>query len=327
VNALSAVYGGVARLRRSWYERRPASRARLPRPVISVGNIVAGGSGKTPVVAALAAVLTRMGHRPAILSRGYGRTNRPGDVVIVSDGTAPLVPVEESGDEPQMLARDVAGVPIVVCADRFRAGLAAIERFNPDALILDDGFQHLQLARTIDLLVISSADLTEQLLPSGRLREPLSAARTADAVLVYGDPENARRVASEVGVTRSFCVTRHLHPMRPLSESAGMIPARTAVAAVAGIARPERFFEALRHSHDVVRELVFADHHWFTAADVREVERQALEHGAVAVVTTAKDGVRLERHRTAMSLPWAILPIQVSIEPGVEFESWLQQRL
>ena len=328
MSALSAVYGGVARLRRSWYERRPASRARLPRPVISVGNIVVGGSGKTPVVAALATVLTRMGHRPAILSRGYGRTNRPGDVVIVSDGTGPLVPVEESGDEPQMLARDVAGVPIVVCADRFRAGLAAIERFNSDALILDDGFQHLQLARTIDLLVISPADLTEQVLPSGRLREPLSAARTADAVLVFGDAEDARRVAGDVGVPRSFFVTRHLRPLQILSESLGqLLPARAPVAAVAGIARPERFFDALRNGHDVVRELMFADHHWFTAADVREIERQALAHGAVAVVTTAKDGVRLERHRTAMSLPWAILPIEVSIEPGVEFEAWLRQRL
>ena len=327
MSALSAVYGGVARLRRSWYERRPAAKARLPRPVISIGNIVAGGSGKTPVVAALAAVLTRMGHRPAILSRGYGRTNRPGDVVIVSDGTSPLVPVEESGDEPQMLARDLPGVPIVVCADRFRAGLAAIERFNPDALILDDGFQHLQLARTIDLLVISSADLTEQLLPSGRLREPLSAARTADGVLVYGDTDHARQVASEVGVSHSFCVTRHLHPLRPFSESVRMLPTTGAVAAVAGIARPERFFDALRSSHDVVRELAFADHHWFSADDVREVERQAREHGAVAVVTTAKDGVRLERHRAVMSLPWAILPIQVSIEPGAAFESWLQQRL
>ena len=326
MSALSAVYGGVARLRRSWYERRPASRARLPRPVISVGNIVVGGSGKTPVVAALAAVLTRLGHRPAILSRGYGRTSRPGDLVIVSDGTGPLVTVEESGDEPQMLARDVAGVSIVVCADRFRAGLAAIERFNPDALILDDGFQHLQLARTIDLLVISPADLTEQVLPSGRLREPLSAARTADAVLVFGDAEDARRVAGDVGVSRSFFVTRHLRPLQLLSGPEGGHYA-TPVAAVAGIARPERFFDALRNGHDVVRELVFADHHWFTAADVREVERQALAHGAVAVVTTAKDGVRLERHRTAMLLPWAILPIEVSIEPGVEFESWLQQRL
>ena len=300
----------------------------MPRPVISVGNIVVGGSGKTPVVAALAAVLTRLGRRPAILSRGYGRTNRPGDVVIVSDGSSPLVPVEESGDEPQMLARDVAGVPIVVCADRFRAGLAAIERFNSDALILDDGFQHLQLARTIDLLVISPADLTEQVLPSGRLREPLSAARTADAVLVFGDAENARRVAGDVGVPQSFFVTRRLLPLQLLSAGppeGGHYATR--VAAVAGIARPERFFDALRHSHDVVRELVFADHHWFTASDVREVERQAREHGAVAVVTTAKDGVRLERHRAAMSLPWAILPIQVSIEPEAAFESWLQHRL
>ena len=327
MSALSAVYGGVARLRRSWYERRPASRARLPRPVISVGNIVVGGSGKTPVVAALAAALTRLGHRPAILSRGYGRTGRPGDLVIVSDGTAPLVPVEESGDEPQMLARDVAGVPIVVCADRFRAGLTAIERFNSDALILDDGFQHLQLARTIDLLVISPADLTEQVLPSGRLREPLSAARTADAVLVFGDAKDARRVAGDVGVSQSFFVTRRALPLQPLSGPPKGGHYEAPVAAVAGIARPERFFDALRNGHDVVRELVFADHHWFTAADVREVERQALAHGAVAVVTTAKDGVRLERHRTAMSLPWAILPIEVSIEPGVEFESWLQQRL
>jgi tetraacyldisaccharide 4'-kinase len=306
----------------------------LPRPVISVGNIVVGGSGKTPVVAALAAMLTRLGHRPAILSRGYGRTNRSGEVVIVSDGTSPLVPVEQSGDEPQMLARDLAGVPIVVCADRFRAGLAAIERFNPATLILDDGFQHLQLARTIDLLVISPADLTEQLLPSGRLREPLSAARTADAVLVFGDTADAQRVAGAVGVSTSFVVTRSLHPLRLLSDTGPaesdatqLPPAGAPVAAVAGIARPQRFFNSLRHSHDVVSELMFADHHWFTDADVREVERQAREHGAVAVVTTAKDGVRLERHRAAMSLPWAILPIQVSIEPGAAFESWLQQRL
>ena len=285
-----------------------------------------GGSGKTPVVAALAAVLTRLGHRPAILSRGYGRTNRPGDVVIVSDGKSALVPVEESGDEPQMLARDVAGVPIVVCADRFRAGLAAIERFNPTALILDDGFQHLQLARTIDLLVISPADLTEQVLPSGRLREPLSAARTADAVLVFGDAENARRVAAEVGVQTSFFVTRRLLPLQPFSGSASEHVAMP-VAAVAGIARPERFFDSLRHSHNVVRELVFADHHWFTASDVREIEQQARDHGAVAVVTTAKDGVRLERHRTAMSLPWAILPVQVSIEPEAALDSWLRHRL
>ena len=327
MSALSAVYGGVARLRRSWYERRPAARARLPRPVISVGNIAAGGSGKTPVVAALAAVLTGMGHRPAILSRGYKRTNRPGDVVIVSGGTGPLVDVEESGDEPQMLARDVAGVPIVVCADRFRAGVVAIERFNPDVLILDDGFQHVQLERTIDLLVLSDADLRDQVLPAGRLREPLAAVRKADALLVYGDAEHARQVAGNVGVPESFCVTRRSYPLRPLSDSAPLPQGISTVAAVAGIARPERFFDALRASHHIAQEFVFSDHHWFTADDVRNVEHAARILHASVVVTTAKDAVRLDHHRAAMSLPWAILPIEVSIEPVVEFESWLQQRL
>jgi len=324
---LSAVYGGVARFRRSWYERRPAARTRLARPVISVGNLVVGGSGKTPVVAAIASTLTRLGHRPAILSRGYGRTSRSSDVVVVSEGMGPLVSVHESGDEPHMLARDLASVPIVVSADRARAGVTAIERFNPTVLILDDGFQHLRLERTIDLLVMAAADLDERLLPAGRLREPLSAARTADAVLVYGDEDNARRVASGAGVPRSFFVTRHALPMRPLSES-GTTPLATArVVAVAGIARPERFFETLRRTHDIDREVVFGDHHWFTDADVREIERHARALGVDAVVTTAKDGVRLYPHRAAMSLPWAILPIEVSIEPAAEFESWLRQRL
>ena len=333
MSALSAVYGGVARLRRSWYERRPASRARLPRPVISVGNIAVGGSGKTPVVAALADVLTRLGHRPAILSRGYGRTNRTSDVVIVSDGSGPLVPVEQSGDEPQMLARDVAGVPIVVCADRFRAGMAAIGRFDSTILILDDGFQHLQLARTLDLVVLSAADLIDRLLPAGRLREPLAAVRGADAVLAYGDAENARRIATRVGLSRFFSVARRILPLRPLTETMPLPPAHARIAAVAGIAGPERFFDALRDAHAIGQpytmgcEFRYRDHHWYTDADVRDIERRAGELGVTAVVTTAKDAVRLEACRSAMTLPWAILPIEVSIEPALEFESWLQQRL
>ncbi len=325
MSALSAVYGGVARLRRSWYERRPASRVRLPRPVISIGNMVVGGSGKTPVVAAVAQLLLARGHRPAILSRGYGRRSSSA-LVIVSDGSGPLVPVEESGDEPLMLAGDLAGVPVVVAADRARAGQVAIERFNPDVLILDDGYQHLRLERTLDLLVLSQADLDEQVLPSGRLREPLAAAGRADAVLVYGSAQEATQVAASVGVTRAFRVSTHLLPLR--SVSASPPPESARVVAVAGIARPERFFAALREQgHEVVHQLVFPDHHWFTAADVHRAERLAQGSVVDCVVTTAKDAVRLERHRSAMTLPWAILPITVTIEPGAEFESWLRQLL
>lgn len=325
MSALSAVYGGVARLRRSWYERRPASRVRLPCPVVSVGNLIVGGSGKTPVVAAVAQLLLACGQRPAILSRGYRRRSSTG-LVIVSDGTGPLVSVDESGDEPQMLARDLAGVPIVVAADRSRAGQVAIERFNPTVLILDDGFQHLRLERTLDLLVLSAADLGEKVLPAGRLREPLSAARAADAVLAYGNAEEAKHVAASVGVARAFGMSTRLLPLRSLSGS--QAPESARVVAVAAIARPERFFDALRRQgHEVVREHVFSDHHWFTVADVRQIERSAQESVVDCVVTTAKDAVRLEPHISAMTLPWAILPITVTIEPGADFESWLRQRV
>ncbi|HET9196530.1 MAG TPA: tetraacyldisaccharide 4'-kinase [Vicinamibacterales bacterium] len=322
---LGAIYGGVARFRRSWYDRRPASRIRLPRPVISVGNLVTGGSGKTPVVAAVAAVLCRLGQRPAILSRGYGRSRLAPGIVVVTDGTGPLVPVEQSGDEPQMLARDIRGVPIVVAADRARAGQVAIDRFDSTVLILDDGFQHLRLERKIDLLVLSSADLAEKLLPSGRLREPVSAASAADAVLAYGSAADAEQLARRVGVAHSFCVTPRYLPLLALH---GVLPADKRVVAVAGIARPQRFFDALRkQGYDVAREFPFPDHHWFTTADVREIEAKVRELGASAVVTTAKDAMRLERYRSGLTSPWAILPLSVFVEPSAEFEAWLVSRL
>jgi tetraacyldisaccharide 4'-kinase len=327
LRALSAVYGGVTRLRRSWYERRPESRLQLARPVVSVGNLVVGGSGKTPVVAAVASSLIRIGHRPAILSRGYRRARRSGDPVIVTDGSAPLVPVEASGDEPQMLARDLPGVPIVVAADRYRAGRVAIERFNSTVLILDDGFQHLRLSRTIDLIVVSSTDLDETVLPSGRLREPLAAGKAADAALVFGSAAEAQRVAASVGVKRSFAVRTQYLPLRALD---GPVPPANPrrVVATAGIARPQRFFDALRQRGlDVVREMAFRDHHWFTARDVHRIEHIARELGAEAIITTAKDAVRLDRWGRERTSPWAILPMEVFIEPAVEFESWLRQRL
>jgi tetraacyldisaccharide 4'-kinase len=164
-------------------------------------------------------------------------------------------------------------------------------------------------------------------LPSGRLREPLSAARMADAVLAYGSASEAQQLGATVGVARAYGVSPRYLPLRSLSGS-GTLPPSTRIAVAAGIARPERVFDALRQlGHDIAHERVFPDHHWFTAADVRDVEGAARASGAAGIVTTAKDAVRLERHRDVMTLPWAILPMRVSIEPGVEFESWLRQRL
>jgi tetraacyldisaccharide 4'-kinase len=323
LSVLSAVYGRVARLRRSWYQQRPQARRRLSRPVISVGNLVVGGSGKTPVVEALARMLREMGERPAILSRGYARRRSEDGVVVVSDSERVLEPVERSGDEPQMLARALPGTPVLVSPDRYLAGRLAEQRFGCTVSILDDGFQHLQLARTIDMLLVSPADLAERVLPSGRLREGLDAARVADAVIVSGSREDTARVSSALGVATAFRVDTTFGALRPLGEGEAPVPAGARVVAVAGIARPERFFHALRaQGWNVVAELRYSDHHWYTPKDLAEINNVAQEARARAVVTTEKDAVRVGKQAW-----WAALPMQVAIEPEDEFRTWLRGRL
>jgi tetraacyldisaccharide 4'-kinase len=323
LSVLSAVYGRVARLRRSWYEQRPHARRRLDRPVISVGNLVVGGSGKTPVVVAIAGMLREMGERPAILSRGYARRRSEDGIVVVSDLERVLEPVERSGDEPQMLARALPGTPVLVSPDRYLAGRIAERRFGSTVHILDDGFQHLQLARTIDILLVSPADLDERVLPSGRLREGLDAAHAADAVLVSGTSEDAVRVSSVLGVTKAFRVDTTFGALRPLGEGEAPAPPGSRVIAVAGIARPERFFHAVRaQGWNVVAELMFADHHWYTTRDLAEINNVAQGAHARIVITTEKDAVRVGEQAW-----WAALPMQVAIEPADEFGTWLRGRL
>jgi len=325
VNPLSAVYGRAARLRRSWYAKRPHAQRRLERPVISVGNLTSGGSGKTPVVAALARLLLERGHRPAILSRGYARVQESDGVVVVSDGDRVVASVEASGDEPQMLARSLAGVPVLICPDRYLAGRLAESHFGTTVHLLDDGFQHLQLARDVDLLIVSPRDLDDRVLPAGRLREPADAARVADAVIVPGSSDEAARVASALGVAKSFTMTMRFGSLRPLAvgESMPIEGSGANVLAIAGIARPERFFAAVREQgFDVVGEMVFSDHHWFTSADLESIARRAASAKAEIVITTEKDAVRV-----GAKPGWAALPMEVSIEPEAAFADWIVAKL
>ena len=323
MNALSAVYGRVARLRRSWYEHHPQSRRHLDRPVISVGNLSVGGSGKTPVVAALARLLLDTGQRPAILSRGYARRHPVDGVVVASDGARVLEGVERTGDEPQMLARALPGVPVLVCPDRHLAGRLAERQFGCTVILLDDGFQHLALGREIDLLIMSASDLDDSVLPGGRLREGLDAACSADCLLVPGPSEDARRVSASFDRMPVFRVANRYAPIRPLDPAGPPPRPGGRVVAVAGIARPGRFFGALREQgYEVARELEFPDHHWFTAGDIDRIAKVAREAGADLVVTTEKDAVRLPRQPG-----WAALPMEVAIEPADQFASWLRDRL
>jgi tetraacyldisaccharide 4'-kinase len=322
------LYGTAATLRRRWYAGHPGRRRRLDRPVISIGNLSTGGTGKTPIVAHVAALLAARGERPAILSRGYGRTSPSSGVTVVSDGRAVLAPLERAGDEPLMLARALPEVRVVVAADRFEAGRVAERTLDATVHVLDDGFQHLGLERDVDLLIVSERDLDDHVLPAGRLREPLAAAASADALLI--DASRAAgdaRVKEALGVGTAFHVERTIGRPRSLS-SAAPVPIRTGdvILAVAGIARPDRFFADLEAAGLPVRAtLVFRDHHPYNDPDLARILRTAREAGATVVLTTEKDAVRLSG-RGLGDLRIAAVPLTATIQPA-SFVDWLAARI
>jgi tetraacyldisaccharide 4'-kinase len=330
MDMLGSIYAAAASARRRYYARGGRQR-RLRQPVISVGNLRVGGTGKTPVVAHVASLLLEMGERPAILSRGYGRKSARDGVVVVSDGRRLCADLECSGDEPLMLARAVERARVLVAADRYLAGRLAEVHLDATVHVLDDGFQHLALARGTDLLIVSAGDLADaRTLPAGRLRESAAAAAAAHAVLVPSESaDEARAVAGRLGVEAAFRLARIAGEPRRLDLLGPSAPARTraAVLAAAGIARPDRFFEEARAGGWDVRGTVpFPDHHRYTAADVAGLVDAARAAGARAILTTEKDLVRLLPFRP-FALPVMWLPLTVRIEPASAFRDWLAARL
>lgn len=327
----SWVYASVARARRKWYARHPEVRRGLRRPVVSVGNIAVGGSGKTPTVAHLARLLQDAGERPAILSRGYGRPRPEEGVTVVSDGHRVLADVQRAGDEPLMLARALPGVPVLVCADRHLAGCLAERRLGATVHLLDDGFQHFALRRTLDLVLLGADDLARpETLPWGRLREPLDAARMADAVIIgEGDEETAVRAAAVLHAERVFRLRKVQEPPRlvdPPGRAVSPAPG-TRVLLVAGIAGPERFFKSVEaEGWTVAGDVAFPDHHFFTPADMARIVAAAHAARAVMVLTTEKDLVRMLPWQP-FALPVAAVGLRVVIEPAHEFRAWLKERM
>lgn len=325
------MYASVAAWRRRWYAGHPEARRRLRQPVISVGNLTSGGTGKTPLVAHLARLLLALGERPAILSRGYARRNAPDGVVVVRDAARVLADLGRAGDEPLMLARALDGACVLVSADRFVAGRLAEARLACSAHVLDDGFQHVRLERDVDLLVVDPRELEgARSLPSGRLREPIGVAAAADAALITGaNPETAGDTARRLGIAQGFAtVATHglARLVEPFGQTAPLEPGAR-VMAVAGIARPDRFFAALKAQGLVVaRELTFRDHHPFTRRDVDDVVRTAAAARVDLVLTTEKDLMRLLPLRP-LRAPIAWVPLTVTVEPATEFLKWLEQRL
>lgn len=308
---LSTLYGAVTRTRLALYRRGTFRTTKLNRPVISVGNITAGGTGKTPLVEWVAKTVAGTGKKVCILTRGYGREN-PQQQVVVSDGTTILATPAESGDEPYLLATNLLGSAAVISnANRVSAGRYAIETFNTDGFVLDDGFQHLRLARDLNIVTIDATNPWGggQLLPHGLLREPLSGLARADCVVLTrcDQVENVDTIRAEIrNVIRGPVFESS---MRAVNALMSIGP----VAAFCAVGNPGSFFVQLRrHGYELAIEKAFTDHHSYTQKDVDELVADATRAGAKALVTTAKDGVKLRS--LSFSMPWHVFAIEIEIK-------------
>ena len=295
---LSLSYALIQRLRARLYRTGILKTRHLPRPVISVGNITVGGTGKTPVSALIARLLLERGVKVAVLTRGYGGSME-GQTAVVSDGRELLLNAEQCGDEPYLLASTVAGLMVVMGSNRHAAGLLAMERLAPDIFLLDDGFQHLALHRDLDILLLDSGRPFGNgwTLPAGLLREPITATKRADLIVHTRCPEGNTPGPAVIGKPR--CIARHrLGTLIPLSGGASLaFPAmagRTTMA-FAGIAEPGAFFNGLaERGVNLVRTLAFPDHVRYDDTRIAELVASLEKCGAVCAVTTEKDGVKLQ---------------------------------
>lgn len=322
------LYGGAHGLRRRWYRERAH---RLPRPVVSVGNLHWGGTGKTPLVAALAGHLRDRGLAVCILSRGYASRGR--GVRVVSTGTGPLLGPLVAGDEPVLLAGELPGVSVVVGPERSEAGRHALHRLDPppDLFLLDDGFSHLALTRDLDLVAFPAADpfAGGRLFPSGRLREPLSSIARAQAVLLTGatEPGAGRELAEALrpyGFTGPgfASATRPGRPRR-IDADRRELPAGTPVFLVSAVARPDSFLATVRAlGLEVAGELRFPDHHAYPPVSLQRIAEGWKASGAEIVLTTSKDRVKLLGR---LDLPLAELPVRAEPEPA--FWEWLDPQV
>jgi tetraacyldisaccharide 4'-kinase len=271
--------------------------------VVSIGNLTVGGTGKTPAVELAVRTLADLGHRPGVLSRGYGR--RGGGVHVVADAASIRLDADEAGDEPFLLARRLPGVPVVVGPNRHEAGAVARARFGVTAIVLDDGFQHRTLRKDLEVVMARASRPwgNGRLLPGGPLREPLSGLARADLVIATGArrPDEAVEVIETVArVAPAVPVLTALHVPTECFESSAMrfVPlsalAGARLVAFAGIGSPAGFRRTLLEAAVSVADfLEFRDHHWYTREDLARLERRAVELSADGFVTTEKDWVRL----------------------------------
>ncbi|MFP4158476.1 MAG: tetraacyldisaccharide 4'-kinase [Desulfobacterales bacterium] len=346
LSGAAGMYAGAVKLRDLCYRAKIFTARKLPCRVISVGNITAGGTGKTPMTIYLAGMLRYMGYRPAVLSRGYkGGAEKNG--AIVSDGRNLLVDFETAGDEPLLMACRLKGVPVLVGGNRFRSGMMAVTEFDPDIIILDDGFQHRRLHRDLDLVLMDAKQGIGNacMLPRGTLREPVTALGRCDAV-VFTRSSQAPQTPAAPGIRPDMPVFHADHEpylagvyhgnddsaldVSGLSESRDFsFMEQSRVFAFSGIARNTDFRDMLEKRIGRLAGFSgFADHHFYTEADLQEIVRAFRACGAGIMVTTEKDFIRIAG-RLPASVKVAAVGVKMSFTEKEEgrFAGFIRQKL
>lgn len=350
--ALSLLYGIVIRLRTAGYRIGLLKTEHLPCKVISIGNITVGGTGKTPLTVLVAELVQRLGYKTAVISRGYrGTAEKSGG--IVSDGRSNLMDAETAGDEPYMMAQRLKQlqVPVLVGRNRYEVGRLALREFHPDVIILDDAFQHLKLARDINLVLLDGKSPLGNfhLLPRGILREPQSALKRAKAfILTRLEPADADAIPhlpanlEKIACDRPVFRTAHIPYLADVFESHGndlnaRIPSPlhglellkgSKVFAFSGIAKNKDFQQTLEGLLCNVKGFMeFPDHHRYTDSDIQSIVTAAFNAGSEILVTTEKDHVRITQW---IPLPMKLVVIGVRPSFGRDsdgFHAYIKDRL
>ncbi|HYX30093.1 MAG TPA: tetraacyldisaccharide 4'-kinase [Pyrinomonadaceae bacterium] len=325
---VAVAYGFGVRLRNNLYRQGLFRSFSVGVPVISIGNLTMGGTGKTPLVEWLAGQLAASGKRVCVLTRGYGR--KSSGRVLVSDYSRVLADIDEGGDEALMLAQNLRGRVAVICdRDRIAAAQWAKENLGCDVFVLDDAFQHRRIARQLDIVAIDATNPwgSRALLPAGTLREPMNQLKRADCVVITraDEPKNLDQLRAEIETIinrpRLFTSRIKLRSIRLLDESSSLdiSPEQSPhTAAFCGIGNPSSFFSLLhRNRMSVTYARAFRDHHHYTQSDVDSIVKDARSSGARAVVTTAKDAVKLRSFEFA--LPCYVVHTSIEVHDHEEF--------
>ena len=342
---VSKVYGLGVRLRTAAYDKGIFKTRHLPCVVVSVGNVTLGGSGKTPLTIHIAKTLGLLGYRVAVISRGYGGSaEKTGS--IVSDGTQVLVPAEVSGDEPFMMAAQLNETPILVGANRYRSGLLAVRRFNPDVILLDDGFQHRRLARDLDLVLVDAhrPGGNLYLFPRGVLREPLAALNRGHAMVLTRMQSDENRWDKRLGsyldsmpvfasqhrpkIVKSYTaaeLSNGREDKRASSRNLENLNGKRALA-FSGIATNENFFGALKDAGCLLMHTIsFRDHHHYSRSDLAHIRKIADKLQVDCVLTTEKDYYRLSK-RIDWNLPLTVVGVDI-VFPDTAFDDFLTDKV